>query len=167
VFQEVFVEVKQVSPVSLYQDAESNLRRRQFAAGVGLLRQAGESGDVRAMMELGSIYWEGRFGQNKNESEALGWFRMAAYAGSREGMLNLAGFYDLGMGAREDPVSAAHWYREAFERGSQDAAYDLAKMYEAGRGVPRDLAKAIELYRAAASNGSPDARKRLAELGKQ
>jgi hypothetical protein len=161
VFQEAFVEVEP-SPVSLCLEAESKLRRKQFAEGVGLLRQCAALGETHAMMELGEFYWEGRK-VRKDEPEALRWFQMAAYAGDREGMLHLGVFYETGIGAREDDETAAKWYREAADRGSSDATYDLAEMYEDGRGVPRNLVQARVLYQRAARMGSADAKKWLAQ----
>ena len=140
------------------------LRNGQVDKGMGLLSQAGELGETRAMMELGYIYWEGRDGQDKDELEALRWFEKAAYAGDWGGMLNLAVFCDLGIGAPEDPESAARWYREAAVRGSSDAAYNLGAMYEDGRGVPRDPVTACEFYRRAARKGNAEAVKRFAKL---
>jgi len=169
VFQEVFVEVKPVSPLSpllLRVEGESMFRKKQFAEGLARLREAGGLGETRAMVELGDIYWDGKEGQiKKDEPEALRWYRKAAEAGDPEGMRNLGAFYDMGIGVAEDPGSAALWYRRASDRGSSDAAYNLGSMYETGRGVPRDLGKAREFYQRAAKMGNAEAKKQLIQLG--
>jgi TPR repeat protein len=165
VFQEVFVEVRRVTPLLLYLEGGAKLRRKQFAEGVALLRRAGESGETRAMMDLGDIFWEGKEGQTKDEPEAVRWFRKAAEAGDPDGMRDLGAFYDLGIGVHEDPTSAATWYRRAADRGNSDATLYLGSLYEEGRGVRRDLGKARELYRRAAKMGNADGQKQLIRLG--
>jgi TPR repeat protein len=165
VSQETFVDVRPPSPLQLFLAGESKIRAKQFADGLTLLRRAGELGETRAMMELGEIYWEGREGQNKDEPEALRWFRKAAEADVVQGMLYLGGFYEQGIGVPESPELAVQWYRKAAQRHSPDGTFDLGRMYDEGRGVARDMARARELYQTAARMGNADATKRLIELG--
>ena len=163
VIQEAFVEVGAagVSPLSLYLDGKSKLRRKQYSAGYDLLRQAGELGETRAMIELGEAFMEDGEGHARDDEEALYWVGKAAGAGVPKGMLYLGGFYEAGIGAPENDEMAVLWYRKAADRGSSVAARDVARMYEDGRGVPRDLDKAREFYQRADKMGSADARKWL------
>lgn len=166
-FQEVLVEVNSASPLQLYLDGKSNLRNQQFDEGLALLRQAGELGETRAMVELGELLMEGGGGHTRDEEEALQWFTRAADAGVVKGMLYVGEFYELGMGAPENDELAVYWYRRAADRGSPDATYNLGKMYEGGLGVLRDPGKARELYQRAAQMGNADAKTRLVRLGRR
>jgi len=165
VVQEAFVEVGAagVSPLSLYLDGKSKLRRKQYSAGYDLPRQAGELGETRAMIELGEAFMEDGEGHARDDEEALYWVGKAAGAGVLKGMLYLGGFYEAGIGAPENDEMAVLWYRKAADHGSSVAACGVARMYEGGgRGVPRDLEKAREFYKRADEMGNADARKWLA-----
>jgi serine/threonine-protein kinase len=161
---EVLVEVKAQAEV-LYRQGEAKRHAKQFAEGLALLRRAGDLGYARAMLALGEIYSQDGEGHIHDEQEAMRWYRKAAEAGDRDGMLNVGGFYDAGIGAPESDELAVEWYRRAADRGSPQATYDLARKYESGRGVPRDLARACELYQRSARMGDSDAKNRLAHSG--
>jgi len=161
---EVLVEVKPQA-LDLYRAGEAKLHAGQFAEGLALLRRAGDLGDAQAMLALGEIYSQDGEGHIYDEKEAMRWYRKAAEAGNREGMLNVGGFYDAGIGVPESDELAVEWYRKASKLGSPQATYDLARKYESGRGVPRDLAKACELYQRAARMGYAEADSRLAHAG--
>jgi hypothetical protein len=152
-----------VSAATLYAEAVAERRAGRPERAFPLFRQAAESGDARAMLELGNMSADGE-GVEKNYPEATRWFRMAAERGSSTSMLLLGGMYYLGNGVPQDFASAAHWFERAADSGEPDAKYDLGMMYERGLGVAKDLDKAKQLYRDAAKLGNEEARKRLADL---
>jgi serine/threonine protein kinase len=124
-----------------------------------LLRRAAEMAYPPAMVGLGELYMD-----NHRERDAAQWFRRAADAGDRSGMLHMGGMYQLGMGVPQDDGAAVRWYRKASGAGEPSAMFDLGAMYESGRGVPADLAKARDLYRRAAVYGNAEAQAALVRL---
>ena len=128
----------------------------------GLLRRAAEMAYPPAMVGLGEFYMDGH-----REQDAAQWFRRAADAGDRSGMLHMGGMYQLGLGVPHDDRAAVHWYRKASDAGDASAMFDLGAMYEHGRGVPADLTEAKRLYGRAAERGNAEAQAALARLKNQ
>jgi len=162
VFKEVYIAVN--SLLSLYLDGERKLHRRQFDQGLAALRDAGELGELHAMLALADIYGQDGEGHRRNDKEAFYWFSKAAIAGSADGMLNLAICYYTGAGVDADDQLAAKWFTNAAELGNSDAILNLGDMYEHGKGYDKNLGKARDFYRRAAMMGNKEAKKRLAEL---
>jgi len=59
------------------------------------------------MVELAEIYSAGII-VNRNDAEAISWYRKAAEIGDPRGMLHLGGMYSLGAGVGQDYRAAAH-----------------------------------------------------------
>jgi TPR repeat protein len=152
------------SPLSLRLAGESNLLRGQLNQGVGLLERSAGLHEARAMLDLGDFYSQEGKGYKRDNAQAAYWYDQAAAAGDREGMLNLATLYYMGIGVPVDDHLAALWFGKAADLGSSDAVLNLGDMYQSGKGFPRDLMKARELYRRAAKMGNGEARQRLALL---
>ncbi len=148
----------------LYLNGQAKSRAGQSAQALPLLRQAGDLGETKAMLELGDYYQEDVDGSPRDAAESLRWYRKAADAGDTSAMIQVGAFYDLGIGVPQDDQQAGSWYRKAAEHGSSAGMFDLGKMYESGRGVPKDLDKARDLYRRAAAAGNAEANSRLAAL---
>jgi TPR repeat protein len=75
----------------LYLEGESNMRAKQYADGLELLRKAGDLGEVRAMLALGDLYGQEAEGHTGDDEESARWYRKAAEAGDVLGMLDLGG----------------------------------------------------------------------------
>ena len=73
---------------------------------------AADGGDMLAMLNLASIYSEGRLGQ-PDPVKAFNWFKQAAEKGNHTlGWANLAICYQNGIGTPKDPAKAAKVFKE-------------------------------------------------------
>ncbi len=103
-------------------------------------------------------------GVEKNEGEAVKWFRKAAEYGNADAQEELGGCYAKGEGVARDLVEAMKWFRKAAEQGRARAQTVLGMGYAGGLGVAKDRAEAVKWYRKAAANGDEDAKKALRRL---
>src|SRR3990172_4969563 len=69
---------------------------------------------------------------------ALREFLALAKEGNAEAQLNVAFFYNQGLGVPVDHGVAAQWYRKAAEQGLAEAQAQLAVVYSQGLGVARN-----------------------------
>ncbi|MDB5102056.1 MAG: hypothetical protein JWM80_6477 [Cyanobacteria bacterium RYN_339] len=116
------------------------------ADGLAWLRKAGQAGDGRGFITLGSYYACGWQGYPHDDQAALAAFKAAASLKYPAGSA-LAGYMaEHGQGMTADPALALAWYQEAAERGNALAMGCLAAMFEDGRGTAPDPAKAAKLY---------------------
>lgn len=78
--------------------------------GVELLTRAAAQSHAAAANDLGVIYYEGTFGQQKDPAKAFEWFTKAADLGHGEAMKNLAIFYRDGIGRPANKGQELKWY---------------------------------------------------------
>lgn len=108
------------------------------------------SGDVSAQLELGKEYFRG-LRRPLNRALALYYFKLAADAGSPEGMFNIGMCHEYGVEFQPDLLTAFEWYSKAgnfipamFKRAifleSGIPAQKKARSYR--RAIPADLNKA-------------------------
>jgi len=119
-------------------------------------KKAAESGSVRAMSALGSIY------NGENDSESFRWYLEAAEHGDVKAMTSLGHNYSLGKGTVEDDAEAVRWFRKAALEGDAYGMDRLAWMYQHGDGVTKNYSEAIYWYREAIRNGEVSSMTRLA-----
>ena len=125
-------------------------------------------GDAQAQYNLGLRYSTGR-GVQRNDREAVGWYRKAAEQGHAQAQYALGVMYANGprfvclyrCGVARDDTEAVVWYRKAAEQGNADAQNNLGVMYATGRGVSRNDAEAVAWYRKAADQGHAKAQTTL------
>ncbi len=107
---------------------------------------------VEQLFQVGKCYETGD-GVDKDEVEAVRWYRMAAEQGSADAMFELSKCYTFGIGVRRNRATAFKWLSKAAERGHSKAMVQLGKRctheYEADYN-PR---KAVRLFRTAAEKG--------------
>lgn len=127
---------------------------------VAELRRRAEQGDGGAQCNLGVRYSTGD-GVEKDEAQAVKWYRMAAQQGIVAAQFNLGLFYYQARGVQRDLQEAAHWYRTAADQGHARSQITLALLYETGEGVPRDEFEAIMWHRRAAEQGEAFSLRRL------
>ncbi len=97
-----------------------------------------------------------------DHEQAVYWLRVAADAGSVEG-LALLGWCQLeGLGLPRDPIRARETLERASAEGSVLAKFNLARMLVAGWGGAPDAPRGVALYTAAAAQGHADATFNLA-----
>ena len=95
------------------------------AAKLVYLMVQGEERGPFALEQVRTMYETGRGGIEKNESEALRWYRKSAEGGDSYAMYLLGRAYERGTGVAVDRVEAVQWYRKAAAGGSESAAQRL------------------------------------------
>lgn len=96
------------------------------------MRKAANLDHVKAQLELGLMYAEGK-GVEKNIKETLKWFIKAAEQGNVNAQNNLGIMYDAA-GLYDE---AFKWFKKAAEQGLDKAQQILGVMYYNGRGVEK------------------------------
>jgi S1-C subfamily serine protease len=113
------------------------------------IKAKAETGDVEAEFQLGVCYELGK-GVNKDDGEAVKWFRKAAEQNHVPAQYFLGLCYYEGEGVVKDRVEAVKWYRKAAEQNYADAQNKLGLSYVQGQGVAKDSVKAVKWFRKAA-----------------
>jgi TPR repeat protein len=111
-----------------------------------------KQGDADAQYNLGAMYTNGK-GVEKDQKEAVKWFRKSAEQGNAKGQFGLGVSYDDGKGVPEDDEEAAKWYRKSADQGDAKAQTNLGLMYYKGEGVKQDPKEALKLFRKASDTG--------------
>lgn len=103
----------------LYEAGDAGLPKDVGAARLWTQRAA-DSGERKAMHNLGLYYFEGTGGQ-KNLTVAAGWFRKAADLGLVDSQYNLARLYEGGFGVPQSLPDAYKWYLIAARSGDGES----------------------------------------------
>ena len=124
---------------------------------------------LQAMYELAEDYRDGSNGAEKNEEEAIRYFKLLAEDESAGEDLVKKSCTSLGKmlannTTKEDDAEAVSWYEKAAEKGDLEGTVCLGTMYQKGQGVAQDYEKAAELYRQAADGGNADGINKLAGM---
>ena len=129
---------------------------------------------LQTMYDTAGNYNLGTNGYEKNEEEAIKYYRLVAEAEEAEEKLEKKSCYYLGYimlknGIDEDDAEAAAWFEKASEKGDTGSMYYLSTMYSKGIGVSQNQEKAIELLEQEADYGiasSMNLLGRIYEFGK-
>lgn len=108
-----------------------------YTSALLLGRPVADQGDSRAQSLLGLIYSNGR-GVQRNDPEAMKWYRRAADQGDADAQVKIGDMYFEGRVVPQDYPEAAQWYRRAADSGNATALYNLGILYAKGEGVPLD-----------------------------
>ena len=119
-----------------------------------------------AQYRLGTMYERGR-GVPADAAKAVHWYELAAQAGNRKAMHNLAVDYASGVGTPKNLAEAARWFSKAAALGLSDSQFNLAVLYERGFGVPQSLLDAYKWYAIAAAGGDTESKARIDALTTQ
>ena len=95
---------------------------------VDLLESAGK-GDVNAMFEIATAHSTGKGEIQKDQTEAVKWFKKAAEKGNAQAMYNLFVCYNNGDGMSMDGKDAFQWCLKAAEKGYAPAQYQIGMIY--------------------------------------
>jgi hypothetical protein len=133
-------------------DAASALRQGDAATALSIYAPLADGGDVVAQNALGVLYRDG-LGTERNDAEAVRWFRKSAAQGWAPAQANLGFMLETGRGVARDEREAARYYRLAAERRADDATQaarfsEGLRAYDAGR-----IAQALEIWRPIAEQG--------------
>ena len=113
-------------------------------------RCGGEKGYARAEYAIGLYYATGR-AVEKNDSEAIKWYRKAAEQGHASAQANLGIRYMSGDEIGRNYTQGIQWLERAEQQGNIRAKARLGTAYERGEGVKKDLGKALSLLNDARS----------------
>ncbi|WP_029954493.1 SEL1-like repeat protein [Achromobacter sp. DH1f] len=127
-----------------------------------LARLWAQGGDPTLNFLVGHFYNFGWSYVDKENLEALKWFRRAAQAGDADSQNILGQLYLNGeWGIQADPQSGMHWFELSAAQGNRDALVNLGDIYYQGESVRVDYAKAHTLYQQAVTRGSSSAASQL------
>lgn len=147
-----------IYPTVFANDADWGLVKR-FKAQL----EKAESGNVKAMYEVGRLYERGR-GTDKNLATAVSWYKKASDAGHDSAKARLGKMYLEGRGVKKDTVRASKLISTAAQNNVPGAQYQLGVMYEIGIGHDHDPEKALYWYKKAAALGHYQAERKAKQL---
>jgi TPR repeat protein len=81
------------------------------------------------------MYDDGR-GVEKDEAEAVQWYRKAAEQGAAIAQNNLGEMYRIGRGVEQDDAEAVMWYQKAADQGNEGAKKRLEELKARRIGLP-------------------------------
>ena len=144
-----------------FADAIVAFERNDYDAALSILCPMAEKGYAPAQHKLGRMYDEGR-GVEKDNVEAVKWFKLAAMQGVSYAQSNLGNMYYSGEGVEKDDVEAVKWFKLAATQNNANAQYNLGVIYSEGCGVEKDNVEAMKWYKLAAAQDHPYAEVYLA-----
>ncbi len=124
-------------PAHIVDAAYAAFEKGDYKSALLLGRPVADQGDSRAQSLLGLIYLNGR-GVQRNDPEAMKWYRRAADQGDADAQVRIGDMYFEGRAVAQDYPEAARWYRLAADSGNATAQYNLGILYAKGEGVPLD-----------------------------
>ncbi len=134
------------------EDGSAALEQKDYNKAFSLLLPVAKEGNAFAQYNIAVMYAQG-LGVEKNEAEAVKWYRKAAEQGDPDAQTNLGLMYANGRGISQDYQEAMKWYLKAAEKGNAFAQNNIGSLYFNGHGVAKDDKKAVEWYRKAATQG--------------
>lgn len=140
-------------------DSELALRWWRLAAG---------GGDVKALHNIGVLFYEGREKIKRNYQEAYKWWSLAAEKDYALSANNL-GFmrYRRGKGVKKDILKAIDYFNSTEGSKEVKALYNMAELVRTnGRLIEDHWKKAVDLYQEAAEYGNEFAMSRLGTMYK-
>ena len=118
-----------------------------------------------AEMTPEELYQAGKAAHDAGDyGKAMEYFRLAADAGSVDGLRNIGNLYANGEGVEMNPDKAREYYDLAAEKGDAKAFFNIGVMYEYGENGEPDTGKAIEYYQKSGELGFTEAWTTLASL---
>ncbi|MBR5491843.1 MAG: SEL1-like repeat protein [Alistipes sp.] len=131
-------------------EAERAAEEQRFEDAYKLYEISAQKGNADAYYQLGEYNYFGK-GIEKNEVEAIKWYRKAAEKGSNyeQALLRLGDCYSYGIGVVENKFEAVKYYKEATEYGFSKAEVALGKCYLNGEGIEQDYEDAVRYFRRA------------------
>ena len=123
------------------------------------VKQKAESGDAKEMYFLAQCYEFGNNGFEKDNAQAVSWYKKSAESGYTQSAKKLATSYKLGkLGLAKDEGEYVNWVKKASELGDNASTADLASFYLEGKyGVKKNEKEGVKLAEKAADNGEYEA----------
>ena len=119
------------------------------------LKTKAKKGNLKAIKELGFIYYFGDVKGTKNANavtpknpeEAVKWWTIGASKKDPECLTNLGFCYHMGDGVIQNNIEAKKCWEQASNKGSQGAHFNLGIFYENGWSVVKNGKKALIYYK--------------------
>ncbi|BDA83194.1 peptidoglycan-binding protein [Aureimonas sp. SA4125] len=131
--------------------------------GTPALVSAAETGDPKALFEVGLRLLEGR-GKQPDPAGALNWFGQAAKRGFAPAQYSLGTLFEKGNGVARDTGAARDWYILASDQGNVRAMHNLAVLYATGVDGKSEPETAATWFEKAAGHGMRDSQYNLGIL---
>ncbi|OGJ63320.1 hypothetical protein A3A67_00545 [Candidatus Peribacteria bacterium RIFCSPLOWO2_01_FULL_51_18] len=109
-----------------------------------------EQGLPSAQFELGTLYYDGQGGLEKDVKLARKWLEKAAARGEPRAQFNLGVMYYTGIGVKQDYAEAKKLFEESAASGNTRAQFNLGVMYYRGEGIKQDYTQALRYFTTAA-----------------
>ncbi len=103
---------------------------------MGLLQEAAEEGDVRAVYARASCYVDGKYGSIQDSRKAFYLFKIIEDFNVAEAVFAIAYSYDLGDGCRRNRKVAFSYYVKSGLLGHLEACRQVSEFYREGIHVP-------------------------------
>ncbi|BCH27329.1 peptidoglycan-binding protein [Mesorhizobium sp. L-8-3] len=132
-------------------------------AGPVALREAADTGDPKAVFEIGARYADGR-GIKTDMAAAAKWYERSAELGFAPAQYRIGNFYEKGLGVTRDVAKAKTWYQMAAEQGNASAMHNLAVLFAMGADGVTDNDSAARWFGRAAELGVKDSQFNLGIL---
>ena len=123
--------------------------KKDYITALQNYKKAAEKNHAEAMYEIGTIYYFGGNGVEKNRQEAFKWFEMSANHNYYFGFMKMGDFYKSGEVVEKNYIKAIEW----FEKAAKDAVLSsnpyqyIADLYrKGGYGIEKNYRKSIEYY---------------------
>jgi TPR repeat protein len=146
-----------------YEDGKQAYLNKEYDRALSILKPLAQAGDSQAQITMGLMYDYGH-GVEKNPSESIKWYRMAAEQGVPLVQHDLGVKYFQGQGVEQNYLEAAKWWELSANAGIADSQFNLGLMHYRGIGIPKDYVKAAQLFEAAAEQGHGNAQYSLAVM---
>ncbi|MGI9356692.1 MAG: peptidoglycan-binding protein [Rhizobiaceae bacterium] len=134
-------------------------------AGTAALIAAAESGDAKALFQIGMRYSEGN-GVKRDMKASAKWFGHAAEQGFAPAQYSVGSLYEKGIGVDRDIDKASMLYEKAAEQGNARAMHNLAVIAATGNppSTAPDMNTAVSWFKQAANLGIKDSQFNLGIL---
>jgi len=136
---------------AIFQRGLEMYKAKSYANALRAFREAAESGNVEAMMYVGTMQASGQ-GTTASPAQAMVWFTKAANAGDGQAMCNIGILYYRGApGVAQRYDLALRWFRQGSLAGNAQAMFNAGVLYRDGLGVPVDFSAAMDWFLKAAT----------------
>lgn len=134
---------------------------KNIDTAINLYKQAAESGEFSAFLNLGNIYFYEEDFDGKDELLGFYYFQKAHENGVVSGTVSLGTIYYNGRFVEKDYEKSYALFSEAANSENPEACYMLAIQYQEGKGVNVDYKKMIELFEKSANKNYTPALQQL------
>ena len=137
---------------NLYNEAQLLKEKGNYDEAIDLLKKAAQAENIKAMMELGYLYYTGEHVPLDKE-KAFKLFLKPAMGNNIEAMFNVGMAYFYGEGCEQDYKKAYEFLYPVAQTGVAEAQYNVAICLNFGYGVEADGEKAMAYLKKAADKG--------------